>query len=110
MGESEILDPPVLQLETAPPMVRMPDPKWRKEREAFHRMLPDLLRTHQGLFVAIHDGRVVGDGADPVDVVKRAYRQFGYIPIYVGQVTDQPPPPVRIRTPRLVQNHAGPRG
>jgi hypothetical protein len=106
MAESEVFDPPVLQLESAPPMVRVPDPKWRKEREAFHRMLPELLKAHRDQFVAVHEERVVNKGTDPIEVVKRAYAQYGYIPIYVGLVTDQPPPPVRVPSPRLIRRPA----
>ena len=34
---------------------------------------------------------------------EQAYAQAGYVPIYVGLVTDEPPPPVRIPSPRLVR-------
>jgi hypothetical protein len=87
-------------------MVRVPDPKWRKEREAFYRMLPELLKAHRDQFVAVHEERVVGEGAEPIELVKRAYAQFGYVPIYVGLVTDQPLPRVRVPSPRLVRRPA----
>ena len=44
----------------APPTLPPPEEnKWRSEQRAFHRLLPDLLKTHHGQFVAIHNGQVV---------------------------------------------------
>ncbi|MBI1830118.1 MAG: hypothetical protein HYR84_01550, partial [Planctomycetes bacterium] len=40
-----------------PPVVNMGTPlisKWQRERAAFERLLPQLLATHLGKFVAIH--------------------------------------------------------
>ena len=92
MSQLEILPAPSLSV---PPM-----DKWERERHAFHRLLPCLLKTHRGLHVAIHEEQVVESGADKLDVGKRAYARFGYVPIFVGLVTDQPPIPVRLPSPR----------
>jgi hypothetical protein len=75
---------------------------WEEERRAFVRLMPTLLATHRGLYVAVHQGRVIAEGPDQVDVAKRAYARAGYVPIYVGLVTDEPPPPVRVPSPRLL--------
>jgi len=75
--------------------------KWETERRAFRRMLPDLLKSHQGLYVAVHGEQVVESGDDLVEVALRAYQRFGYLPIYVERATSEPPPPVRIPSPRL---------
>lgn len=74
--------------------------KIRREQEAFRRLLPGLLRTHCGQFVAIHDEQVVGAGPDQVEVADRAYERFGYIPLLVTLVTERPRV-VRIPSPRL---------
>jgi hypothetical protein len=74
--------------------------KWRSEQQAFCRLLPELLRSHAGQFVAIHEGRVVESGDDKLDVARRAYAQFGYIPIFVSKVSGGPITPVRLPTPR----------
>jgi hypothetical protein len=81
----------------------VPDTKWRREQQAFRRLLPDLLKVHRNQYVAIHEGKVVEAGADKLEVAGRAYARFGYVPIYVGLVTDQPIPVSRIPSPRLLR-------
>ena len=75
--------------------------KWDREYREFLRLLPSLLLTHRGKFVAIHDGRVVETGDDHARVALDAYARWGYVPMYVGLVTDAPQPVVRIASPRL---------
>jgi hypothetical protein len=76
--------------------------KWRREQQAFRRLLPELLKTHPGQYVAIHEGHVVESGANKLEVAARAYGRFGYVPIYVTLVTDQPLPLVHLPSPRVV--------
>ncbi|CAN5772924.1 hypothetical protein BH23PLA1_BH23PLA1_43890 [soil metagenome] len=71
--------------------------KWRQEQEAFHRLLPELRKSHQDQFVAIHECRVVESGEDKLEVARRAYEQFGYVPIFVSRVAEAP---VRFPWPR----------
>jgi len=97
MNVPDELPAPVLDL--SPP----PDDKWQRERLAFYRLLPELLQTHRDQFVAIHEGRVVASDADVVKVGLEAYRQHGYVPIYVGWVSTQPVRTVRIPGPRVVR-------
>ncbi len=55
--------------------VILPEPeltKFERERRAFYRLLPDLLRTHRGQYVAIHDEQIVDSGTVRLDVVFRA--------------------------------------
>ena len=77
---------------------------WESERRAFLEMHNSLLKTHRGKYVAIHRGRVVESGEDKVALALLAYERHGYVPIYVGLVTDKPRPPVRIPSPRLRRN------
>ena len=88
----------------APVLPSPPASKFRQEQKAFLHLLPELLRTHANQYVAIHDGQVVGSGADQIEVAERAYARFGYIPILVTFVTDQPRPVIRVPSPRLVGN------
>jgi hypothetical protein len=77
---------------------------WEEEQRAFLQLLPTLLGTQRGQYVAVHKGRVIADGPDQVDVAKQAYALVGYIPVYVGFVTDAPSyPVVRIPSPRLLR-------
>lgn len=84
----------------APILPAAPEDKWQREKRAFHRLLPGLLITHKGLYVAIHEGQVVESGADKLEVGGRAYKRFGYVPIFVSLVIDAPLVPVRIPSPR----------
>ena len=70
--------------------------KWEREYRAFLRLLPELLRTKRGQFVAIHDERMVDYGDDPIELIKRVHARYGYVPIHVDRVTEQPAEPVRI--------------
>jgi len=92
-------DPVIRTVQLPPPS---PPTKFERERSAFLRLLPDLLKTHQGKYVAIHEERVVGEGDDKVAVALATYRQFGYVEIYVGLVTTQPEVPLRAGRYRLV--------
>ena len=49
-----------------------PETKWQRERRAFLRLLPSLLPTHLGQYVAIHEGKVVENGPGLVPVALRA--------------------------------------
>jgi len=60
------------------------------------------MRTHKGKYVAIHEERVVDFGDDKIALALRVYAKFGYVPIYVSEVTEQPRI-VRIPSPRRVQ-------
>lgn len=91
----------------APPDLSSPLPeedKWERERRAFHQLMPELLKAYRGQYVAIHLGQIVDSGDDAVALGLRVYAKYGYVPIFVGLVTDKPVPPVRVPLPRLVRN------
>ena len=75
--------------------------KWEYERAAYWRLLPSLLSQHRDEYVAIHEGQVVDSGADQIDLALRVYRRFGYLPIYVGLVSNEPLRMLRVPTPRV---------
>ena len=75
---------------------------WEEEQGAFLRLLPTLLATHRGRYVAVHHGCVIAEGPEQVEVAKQAYARAGYVPIYVGLVTEEPSRPVRLPSPRLL--------
>jgi hypothetical protein len=89
------------EIQAAPILPTPIDDKWRREQRAFRKLLPDLLRLHRDQFVAIHEGQVVESGGDKLEVARRAYSRFGYVPIFVSRVTDEPIAPVRVPSPRL---------
>lgn len=95
MSDRELLPAPEIE------QPRRSDPVWEREFAAFVRLKPSLLPAHKGEYVAIHEGKVVDSGDDQVAVALRAYSKYGYVPIYVGLVSDEPQPIVRIPSPRV---------
>lgn len=59
------------------------------ERKAFQRLLPELLKTHRGQFVAIHSGRVVDADADERALACRVIARR-YDPVYIQEVREEP--------------------
>jgi hypothetical protein len=80
------IPPPVIDL--MPP----PQTKWEREYQAFQRLLPELLPTHRGQWVAIHEGRVVDSDTEDIPLILRVHARYGYVPIHVERVAEQPPP------------------
>ena len=74
--------------------------KLDRELRAFSNLLPQLLTTHFGRYVAIHDGAVVAHGETETGVSVAAYRSFPGVAIPVRLVSKNPLPPERIRTRR----------
>jgi hypothetical protein len=66
--------------------------KWDLEFQAFCRLLPQLLATHRGKYVAIHEGRVVDSGDDKLAVALRVLSKIGNTSIHVGLVNEEPEP------------------
>ncbi len=78
--------------------VTLPRPresKLERERRAFVRLLPQLMTTHHGHYVALHEEQVVDSGPARLEVAMRVLRRVGSVDIYVGLVTDQPLPVAR---------------
>ena len=74
------------------------DETFERERAAFERLKPELLKTHRGKFVAVVNEQVVDVDSDRVKLVLRVYDRFGYRPIYVQLVKEHPP---RLRLPSV---------
>ncbi len=97
MGDTEIIPAPVINL----PALKPPT-KFEREHAAFKRLLPQLLKDYRNQYVAIHEEQIVGTGDNILDVAHAAYDRFGYQPIYVDLVTDEPQRLVRIPSPRVL--------
>jgi hypothetical protein len=78
-----------------------PQTKWEREYRAFRQKLPDLLKTHRGKYVAFHEGQLVDSGDDELALASCVWAKFGYVPIHVGFVTEQPRPPERMPSFRV---------
>jgi hypothetical protein len=98
MSETHILPAP--QIDPHPAA----DSKWDRERQAFLRLRPGLLQSHGGQYVAVHEGSVVDSGTDEVALGLRVYAKYGYVPIFVGLVSDSPLRAVRVSSRREEQS------
>jgi hypothetical protein len=89
--------------------VQLPGPatKFERERQAFHRLLPELLKTHRGRYVAIHNEQMVDEGPDRLSVAMRVLQQIGNVDIYVGLVSEQKEPVSRSGVIRLLEDQGG---
>ena len=65
--------------------------KFQRERLAFHRLLPELLKTHAGKVVAIHDERVIAVGDERRPVIDEAKRIAGSVDMFVETVAEEWP-------------------
>ena len=75
------------------PEIHWPPPprtKWEREYRAFMKLLPQLLTTMRGRFVAIHEERVLDSDHDELALIARVLAQVGNVDIHVGLVTYQP--------------------
>jgi len=59
------------------------------EIEAYQRMLPALLKSHPGKWVAIHDGKVLETSDDPAEMSHRLMQQ-GIYPLYIEKIQPEP--------------------
>lgn len=65
--------------------------KAERERQAFYRLLPELLKTHRGKVVAIHDEKVIAVGDERRPVIDEATRIAGDVDLMVETVAEEWP-------------------
>lgn len=65
--------------------------KFERERRAFFRLLPELLKTHRGKVVAIHDEQVIAVGDERRPVIDEATRIVGDVDLMVETVAEEWP-------------------
>lgn len=88
------------------------DDAWRREqlqrlepnRSAFQRLLPELLKTHEGQFVAIHKGKVIDSDSDDRELAKRVMANLGDEPVYIQKVEEELPS-FEVPSPEVVIYH-----
>ena len=77
--------------------------QWRtqldEELAAYVKLHPELVRTHFGAWVAVHDGAVIDHDLDRVALYRRVRQRYGRIPVLVCEVTEQPVEEIWLRTP-----------
>lgn len=60
------------------------------EEQAFRRQRAQLLRCHEGEYVALYHGRVVGHGPDDEELARRLFAELGDQPFYIARVQQEP--------------------
>jgi hypothetical protein len=78
---------------------------FQREREAFNRIKHELLKTHKGEYVVIHEGKPVLFGRNKTELAKEAYKKFGYVPLYIGLVREEPEV-IHLSTPRILRGES----
>ncbi len=75
--------------------------KLRLEQEVYASLLPALLKTHEGEYVALHEGAVIATGTSLRELYVQVYTLLDDIPVLFRRVSAEPEPDLRIRSPRL---------
>lgn len=65
--------------------------KFQRERVAFYRLLPELLKTHRGKVVAIHNEQVVAVGDERRPVIDAAKRIAGPVDMFIASAFEEQP-------------------
>ncbi len=78
-------------------------PGWYVEKAAFERMLPGLLKTHHGKWVAVYQSQVIDTDDKPGELIWRVEQKYGEgAAFFVDQVLETPRV-YRILSPRIVR-------
>ena len=65
--------------------------KFEREKEAYLHLKPQLLQTHRGQFVAIHESKVVDADQDKRELVRRVVEHYGNEAVYIQLVAEELP-------------------
>ena len=79
------------------------DSPFEREWAAFQKLLPELLKTRRGQWVAIVDERPVQFGPDFQSVIVPVRKKFGQRPVCVQEILEQPRVH-KILSPRVVRS------
>lgn len=60
------------------------DAQWEKNRKFFTQHEKEFEEKYPGLYVAVHDGKILGTGKEAGPLVGRLYDEYGYIPLYAS--------------------------
>lgn len=80
----------------APTLAGPPVRKYERERAAFWRLWPELVKTYDGQFVAIHQEQVLDSDRDELALIARVLHRVGNVAIFVECVTNKPRPLTRV--------------
>jgi hypothetical protein len=75
-----------------------------KEVTAFEKLHATLVKGYLGEYVALHQGQVIDHDSDQLRLVDRIENSYPNEVVLIRQVHPKLPPPLIIRSPRLVRN------
>jgi predicted transcriptional regulator len=75
----------------------------QQEQAAYARLHDSLLATHEGQYVAIHDGELVDFDADEMALLRRIDARYPDEVVHLRRVTGEPEREIRIYSPRLIR-------
>lgn len=78
-------------------------PLMEKEVAAFERLHPTLIEHYLGEYVALHQGQVVDHDHNQIVLADRIESAYPDHVVLIRQVQPQLPPPLLVRSPRLVR-------
>jgi hypothetical protein len=81
------------------PIPKIEDDPWLRDERAFFFMLPELLRTLRGKWVAVYNEEVVEIGDTHREVLLRFYEKFPKTEVYI-QLVDEKLPVAKMLSPR----------
>jgi hypothetical protein len=62
-------------------------PPFGTELAVYNANLADLLKSHVGKFVLIHENEVVGVFDSELNALQAGYQRFGPVPLYIRQIS-----------------------
>lgn len=78
-------------------------PLMEKEVAAFERLHPTLIKDYLGEYVALHQGQIVDHDHNQIVLADRIESDYPDQVVLIRQVQPQLPPPLMVRSPRLVR-------
>jgi len=84
------------------PTPTVQDTEFERNRAAFQRLLPELLKTHRGQWVAIVDEQPVQFGPDFKSVILPVRQKYGKRPVYVREILERPRV-YKMLSPRIIR-------
>lgn len=74
-----------------------------RETAVFEAQLDQLKQHYLGQYVAFHGGKLIDHDTDHKELVQRMSAQYPHAIVLIRQVTDEPPAPLSLGSPRLVR-------
>ena len=81
--ERQLVAPPVKPIRLERDSIKV----FEEQKRFFMKNLEALLAEgYGGKFVAVLNNRIVDSDADKIELAKRVYGKYGYVPLYIGKV------------------------